>query len=293
MNTFQLSCFLAVAETLSFARASEQLNITQPAVTHQIRSLESELNARLFHRTTRSVEITPAGQLFLDDAREILSLSARARHRFENPSGQEILPFSIGCHNYAQIFLLSDILHRLSELYPQIHPDLRAVPYQHLFRLLEEETVDVVIGFKESDSHKVPGIYRELLQVPVTCICSRDNPLASRETVTIEELEQQRLVATPPTKTPSVVARIHGRLLGNKPLCDVYFCESAEASIVLVQAGLGITVLPDLAIPPDSSLVRIPVAETEALSFGVYYKTLKGNKPLKSFIQLMTDSLSL
>ena len=76
MNTFQLSCFLAVAETLSFARASEQLNITQPAVTHQIRSLESELNARLFHRTTRSVEITPAGQLFLDDAREILSLSA-------------------------------------------------------------------------------------------------------------------------------------------------------------------------------------------------------------------------
>ena len=46
MNTFQLSCFLAVADTLSFARAAERLNITQPAVTHQIRSLETELGAK-------------------------------------------------------------------------------------------------------------------------------------------------------------------------------------------------------------------------------------------------------
>ena len=46
MNTIQLTCFLAVAETLNFARAAEQLNITQPAVTHQIRSLETELNTK-------------------------------------------------------------------------------------------------------------------------------------------------------------------------------------------------------------------------------------------------------
>ena len=58
MNTFQLSCFLAVAETLSFARAAEQLNITQPAVTHQIHSLETELNVKLFVRTTRTVNLT-------------------------------------------------------------------------------------------------------------------------------------------------------------------------------------------------------------------------------------------
>ena len=48
MNTFQLTCFLAVAETLSFARAAEQLHVTQPAVTQQIKSLEKELNVKLF-----------------------------------------------------------------------------------------------------------------------------------------------------------------------------------------------------------------------------------------------------
>ena len=103
MNTFQLSCFLAVANTLNFARAAEQLNITQPAVTHQIRSLETELNTKLFRRTTRIVELTSAGILFQDDARNILEISMRAKNRFQNPSPQELQVFSIGCHSYTQL----------------------------------------------------------------------------------------------------------------------------------------------------------------------------------------------
>ena len=64
MNTFQLSCYLAVANTLSFARAAQQMNISQPAITHQIKTLETELNVKLFRRSTRMVELTPEGQVF-------------------------------------------------------------------------------------------------------------------------------------------------------------------------------------------------------------------------------------
>ena len=105
MNTFQLSCFLAVAETLSFARAAEQLNITQPAVTHQIHSLETELNVKLFVRTTRTVNLTQEGTLFLNDARNILALTIRATKRFENPPEQEIQMFSIGWQSQSPMFL--------------------------------------------------------------------------------------------------------------------------------------------------------------------------------------------
>ena len=68
MNTFQLSCFLAVAEHLNFARAAEELHVTQPAVTQQIHSLEKELGATLFQRTTRKVSLTAEGLAFLSDA---------------------------------------------------------------------------------------------------------------------------------------------------------------------------------------------------------------------------------
>ena len=73
MNEFQLSCFLAVADCLNFARAAEQLHVTQPAVTQQIHSLEKELNTQLFKRTTRTVKLTEAGFLFLEDARHIVA----------------------------------------------------------------------------------------------------------------------------------------------------------------------------------------------------------------------------
>lgn len=82
MNTIQLECFLAVSENLNFARAAEQLHITQPAVTHQIHSLETELNTRLFVRTTRSVELTPAGFAFISDASDILGRTRAAKARF-------------------------------------------------------------------------------------------------------------------------------------------------------------------------------------------------------------------
>ena len=79
MNTAQIRCFLAVADTLNFARAAEQLHLTQPAVTHQIQTLEQELGVKLFARTTRTVRLTEEGGLFLADARGLDALAARAQ----------------------------------------------------------------------------------------------------------------------------------------------------------------------------------------------------------------------
>ena len=90
MNTFQLSCFLAVAETLNFARAAEQLHVTQPAVTQQIHSLESDLNVKLFKRTTRTVKLTEEGKIFIHDAKQIVALSQRAIKRFEDPRNEHL-----------------------------------------------------------------------------------------------------------------------------------------------------------------------------------------------------------
>ena len=289
MNTFQLGCFLTVAETLNFARAAEELNITQPAVTHQIRTLEAELNAKLFKRTTRIVEMTTAGHLFLNDAKNILAISRRAKRRFENPSEQEVQTFSIGCHSYAPLFLLPEILRRIAALYPRLHPQLRSVPFQHLYRLLEEEDVDAVIGFQESAARKIPGFYKELKKVPITCVCSRESPLAAHKSVKITDLENEKFVPVDPVKSPLAITELQGKLVFSRSHSDFYFCESTETALVLVESGFGVSVLPDLFIPPDSSLVKIPVEGTESMSFGVYYKTLQGNLPLKDFIRITKD----
>ena len=157
MNTFQLTCFLTVAETLSFVKAAKQLSVTQPAITHQIRSLEEELNTQLFRRTTRAVEITQEGLLFLNDARNVLDIINLAKKRFEEPVVDERQFFSIGCHSHNEMHLLPDILRQMTESFPTLHPLFQVVPFQHLYQLLEEGTVDVVTAFREKEQKKETG----------------------------------------------------------------------------------------------------------------------------------------
>ena len=73
---------------------------------------------------------------------------------------------------------------------------------------------------------------------------------------------------------------------------EFYFCESAESIIVLVMAGYGISVLPDFLVPDDLSLVKIPLKDTEALSFGIYYQSMQGKPGLKAFIQCAKEELA-
>ena len=159
MNTFQLTCFLTVAETLSFAKAAKHLNVTQPAVTHQIHSLEEELNAQLFKRTTRSVEITQKGLIFLNDAKNVLNIITLAKKRFEESVADERRFFSIGCHSHNEMYLLPGILREMKQSYKTLHPLFQVVPFQHLYQLLEEEAVDVVLAFRtEKRKQHLQGI---------------------------------------------------------------------------------------------------------------------------------------
>lgn len=291
MNTFQLTCFLAVAETLNFAQAAELRGITQPAITHQIHTLEAELNVKLFNRTTRTVRLTQDGQTFLNDARSIVMISERAIKRFENPPNQEIRTFSLGCHIHGHLFLLPEVLHRIANLYPNLHPRIQVVPFKHLYRLLSEDDVDVIVAFRENNARKMSFIYKELGKIPIVGYCAANHPLAKCSCLSIADLEQQKLILHDPKKSPDSIALLQMHLMESHTSSELFFCDSEEAAITLAQAGYGIAVLPGLHIANSSRLVRIPVADLEPLSFGMYYKTLTGNPILKDFVQLARETI--
>lgn len=133
MNTIQLQCFVAVAEHLNFSRASEDLKMTQPAVSHQIRSLEDELEVKLFNRTSKSVTLTQEGILFLTDAQLILKTALSAKERLGRH--EHFIPFDIGCHNQLELNLLPPVLRRLSADFPLLRPSIRLVPFPSLLGL--------------------------------------------------------------------------------------------------------------------------------------------------------------
>src|SRR5437868_8128049 len=84
MELRHLRYFIAVAEELSFRRAAERLHLAQPPLSSQIKDLELELDAQLFERTTRSVKLTAAGKIFLEEARAVLLGAQRAAQNVRN-----------------------------------------------------------------------------------------------------------------------------------------------------------------------------------------------------------------
>lgn len=291
MNIFQIECFLAVAENLSFARAAEQLHVTQPAITQQIHSLEKELNVKLFIRTTRMVKLTEEGKTFLSDAHQMLAISQRAKKRFENSSNIDFQVLSIGCYSFPTIFLLTNALKQLTKSYPTFHPRLQVIPFQHIFRMLEEEDLDVIISFKEPRNKKIKATYQELCHFPLVCICPAEHPFATRQSLKQEELQHERLILFTPQQTSPFLAQLQGQLMGGRSPAEFYFCESAEAITVLVNAGFGVSILPDLFVPDAAPIAKIPIEELDSVSFGVYYKTLQGNALLRDFITELKTSL--
>lgn len=291
MNSFQLTCFLTVAETLNFARSAERLNITQPAVTHQIKSLESELGVVLFHRSTHSVELTKAGLLLLDDARMIVAATQRVKKRYETIQGQEFPELRIGCHSDGFLLGLPEILKAFSAEYPDIHVSIRMASSQaHLYQFLEEDKIDILLSLKEPDSkRKTPGVYRELAKSPTVCICSADHPFADRTQLTMKELSKTSLILYEPTKSTFFDIQIWGKLMSGRDPADLHFCESAVTAIMLAKAGYGIFLMPEIYAPADPSLTIIPLSGLADTSFGMYYKSLKSNTFLKSFCDVLKE----
>lgn len=286
MNTFQLSCFLTVVDTLNFARAAEQLHVTQPAITQQIHSLEKELNVKLFRRTTRTVRVTEEGFMFLDDAKRIVETSRRAQRRFQELGRTNMRILNIGSYSEAQLMTLLPLLRILREKYPDLHPRLHIIPFQHLYRLLDEGEVDVVAGFREPLSKKITSAYEELIEAPLGCVCAPDHPLASKSCVSFGDLREHRLILLNPARAQVDAARIQGELMNGRPPSELYFCDTMEEAVILASAGYGAAILPELFITSNLEIARIPIRDADPVSFGLYYKSSVGNEPLRDLIRL-------
>ena len=287
MNIFQLNCFLAVANSLSFAHAAKQMNVSQPAITNQIKTLEAELNAKLFRRSTRLVELTPEGQAFIADAKQIVAIAEQAKMRFSNPDDRKIETLSIGCSTFAQLTLLSDSLQELSAIYPTLHPQLQVVPHNQLFPLLETGKADVIFDMNDQQEVKETLSFQELQRSRLVGVCHPNSPLAQQQAITMQDLKQQTLIFCDPAYLVPSLVDLQWKLAEGRSPIDIHFCISAEAAVVLAAAGFGVALLPDLIVPQAESLVKLPFAEAPDIAFGVFYKPHPDDAVCKQFLQVV------
>lgn len=290
MNTTQLECFLAVSNFLNFSRAAEHLRITQPAVSHQINTLEDELGVKLFRRTSKSVRLTQEGYLFTQYAGEILKLEGLSRARLREC--QETLParLSIGCRSTAELRLLRPALSRLRLERPEVVPLLRLIPSDSLENLLTEGEIELMFSFQEPSAKKTRC--HLLARCPVACVCTPDHPLAGLEVITTAQLSKAGPVAAcrPPICPPPLFP-IQSQILAQRGPHQILFCDTQEAAYTLVEAGYAVTITADLPAGRLPGLRYLPMPEFEPLSFYGVYQTGERSAALRTLLNLLEETL--
>jgi DNA-binding transcriptional LysR family regulator len=273
----QLRVFLAVADTLHFGRAAQRLHLAQPYLSRTVRALEDELRAPLFTRTTRRVELTPAGRALVEPARELLDLQERAReavraaHRGE--SGRVRITFA-GPSSHAMVGLLArTVRHR----HPLITLELRPGRYgtTAVGELMGNQTDLAIARFATPP----PGVRsRGIAREHCVVVVPAEHRLAEVGSVDIRQLRAEPFVAFPETYG-SAVRGVFVELCQAAGFTPVFVQEAPDSwtSVALVAAGVGLHFTTDAAVanmPRDG--VRVPrLAEPNPPMF-VYLAWLDG-----------------
>jgi DNA-binding transcriptional LysR family regulator len=275
----QLRALHAVALTGNVTRAAEQLLMTQPAVSHAIRSLERELGVALLVRRPDGVSLTSAGAAVAERAGTILAQLESLRAEAAAAADQKAVTLRVGVLPSANARLMPPLLRAFATAHPEVRVTVLEGSDPEVLDWLQTGAVDVaVVAQAGDDLVTAPLAVDELLAV-----LPLDHPLAARGAVPIADLGHEPFIMAAGGCEPiiSALARAAGVRLRRH-----YEVRDTASIAAMVRERLGVTIMPELSIPDDRSGRRVlpldPAAERR-LSLAV----LPDAEPLPAALALM------
>jgi DNA-binding transcriptional LysR family regulator len=241
MELRALEYFVAVAEERHFTRAAARVHVSQSGLSAAIKSLEAELHAALFERTTRRVQLTAAGTALLPEARRALAATRAGAQAVSAVQGLQSGTVSVGVMQQMGLVELPRILVRYHKRYPGIHLRLRQAAAADLQRLLLDGELDLAIASPpEPADERLVAVH--LLHSPLVLACRADDPFASRKTVGLADLAGRNLIGFP---RGWVIRTLADRMMDQSGVRLDVNLEINDTSTLLdlVEAGLGVALI--------------------------------------------------
>lgn len=252
----------AIHESGGLARAADTLNITQSALSHQIKGLEGQVGVELFVRRSKPLKLSAAGARLLKLAERILPEIAATEEEFRNlrsgKSGR--LHIAIECHAcYEWLF---PVLEQFRQVWPEVDVDIRPGLSFDALPALQREEVDLVVS---SDPEEIDGVeFAPLFDYEPVFVASSAHPLAKKDFIEAEDFRDQLLITYPVDRTRLDVftevlspAKVEPRSMRQVELTAVI--------LLLVASNRGVSVLPDWVVREvryNSDYVTRPLTKT-------------------------------
>jgi DNA-binding transcriptional LysR family regulator len=296
MELRHLRYFLAVAEERHITRAAARLGLQQPPLSQQIHLLEKELGTKLFTRVPRGVELTPAGEGFLEEARAVLSGVERATARARAAAMGQRGRISIGLTTSASLHPgVTRTLRAYAEAHAAVSLDLRASSAAGLTEALLREDVQVAI-IRAAVARPADLIFKELARENMLMALPAKHRLVSRTAsganapISLRALAGERLILVRRHAAPGMYGNVVDAChkAGFEPLI-VAEVEQMLISINLVAAGVGISLVPaSIREIRQDGIVYCPVADAPSLvaPLTLVYKRGEARPIVTDFIEL-------
>jgi LysR family hydrogen peroxide-inducible transcriptional activator len=261
MELHQLRYFCAVAEAGSFSRAAEQSHVSQPSLSQQIMKLEGELGARLFDRLGRSVRLTDVGKTFLPRARSVLRELEAARGDVVERKDSIGGPVTVGVIPTVAPYFLPPLLTSFSRKFPQAELTIVEEITPVLLERLRASAIDVAILALPIRGHEFEAA--PLLTERLFAALPKSHKLARHRSLSLKDLRSEPFLLLRDGhcfRDTAVAACDRARL---HP--QVVF-ESGQFSSLLsmVGAGMGVSIVPEMAIEKNSPCRYVPIADEQA-----------------------------
>lgn len=295
----QLRYFIAIAEELSFTRAALRLHISQPPLSQQIQSLEQDLGVRLLERTKRSVALTEAGRVFLDQARQILFKAEEARSQVvaaaAGYSGQLRLAYTVSVSFHPS---LPRALLRFGQIAPNVHLQLNEMYSEPQLAALLADQIDIGFVRNEPVNERDARLLRLTVidREPLVLALPSGHPLAEQSSLRMAQVAEEAFVAQP----RALSATLYDQLVrlaaaaGFQPRI-IQHAQQINGLLALVAAGLGLALVPaSMRVVRLAGVSYVPLEDADAqLLLAAATRTGDQSPALLQFLSIVTETAAL
>jgi DNA-binding transcriptional LysR family regulator len=254
LDNFRLVVFRTVAEQRSFRKAAEELYLTQPAVSFQIKALEEDIGVQLFDRTGAHIALTEAGKLLLGYSQQANALLIRAEHEIAALSGDHAGQLALGASTTIAQYVLPRLLGIFTREHPRVHPTMISGNTEHIVEAVEMQKI--ALGMIEGPARSRAVKSEPFLEDELVLIVSAAHEWAELESIPCSEIATASLLMRERgSGTRRVVEMALERQgLKQNSMRIVMELDSTEAIKSAVEAGLGVGFVSRWAIAKDLRL---------------------------------------
>ncbi|TAJ71856.1 MAG: LysR family transcriptional regulator [Phenylobacterium sp.] len=285
MELRHLRYFVAVAEEGSLTVAAEKrLHTAQPSLSRQLRDLEHEVGAQLFVRNSRGVELTPAGQAFLEHARLSLHQAGEAVAAARRAARPPKTSFSVGFLTGQEVEWLRRLTDLLQDQLKDIDLRVSSDFSPHVADAVARGDID--LGFSRIEP-KPEVSYKVIAHEPIVAILPRDHPLAAQAAIDPRDLDPRAFIGY--SDTPHVLRDVVDRYLRDRGVAvsPTHFLDGFATGISLVASTGGVTLLPAYVEPllPTSVVSRQLTGNAPVIEVAAGYRADNPSPVLKFFLE--------